>query len=96
MIAAPPPSPVSPEQRRAEVRMLHLKGSTTYACRRCRGGIRVVSAWYLPDACPRCGASTWLEGRCECSAERRPGSHGQAFCQACGNGIWARVSRGTP
>jgi hypothetical protein len=76
--------------------MLHLRGSTAYVCRRCRGGIRVVSAWYLPDACPRCGASTWEHGACRCSAERRPGGHGQAFCHACGDGIWVRVGPAGP
>ena len=74
--------------------MLHLKGSTAYACCHCQSGIRVVSAWYLPDSCPWCGASTWLDGRCACSAERRPEGHGQAFCHACGRGIWARVGAG--
>jgi hypothetical protein len=53
--------------------------------------VRVVSAWYLPDACPLCGASTWTAGRCACSAERRPDAHGQAFCHACGSGIWVRI-----
>ena len=71
--------------------MLHLRGATTYACRGCRSGIRVVSAWYLPDACPACGASTWTDGRCACSAQRRPGIHGRAFCHDCGDGIWVRV-----
>ena len=91
MTAATSPPALSPDGRRATVRMLQLKGSTTYVCRRCRGGIRVVSAWYLPDSCPECGASTWTEGRCACSARRRPGVPGQAFCHACGEGIWVRL-----
>jgi hypothetical protein len=86
----------SPERRRADARMLHLKGSTTYVCRRCRGGIRVVSAWYLPDSCPQCGAATWTGDRCSCSAERRPGAHGHAFCHACGDGIWVRLGGDGP
>ncbi|HSJ72703.1 MAG TPA: hypothetical protein VK904_00170 [Miltoncostaeaceae bacterium] len=96
MICAPGPSSASPAERRADARTLRLKGSTTYACRGCRNGIRVVSAWYLPDSCPACGASTWTEGRCSCSAGRRPGVHGHAFCHACGDGIWVRVGRDAP
>ena len=91
MSAATRPKSPLPEARRAAVRMLQLMGSTTYVCRRCRGGFRVVSAWYLPDSCPQCGASTWTGGRCSCSAERRPGAHGHAFCHACGDGIWIRL-----
>jgi len=82
---------LSPSERRAELRRLHLRGSTAFACRRCRGALRVTGAWYLPDACPSCGASTWTGGRCACSAERRPGRHGRAFCHACGEGIWVRL-----
>jgi hypothetical protein len=96
MTAVTAPQALSPEGRRAAARMLHLRGSTTYVCRRCRGGIRVVSAWHLPDSCPQCGASTWRGGRCSCSAERRPGVHGHAFCHACGEGIWVRLDGDTP
>jgi hypothetical protein len=92
MIAASLREPsLSPAERRAHLRTLHLRGATTYVCRTCRNGVRVVSAWYLPDSCPSCGASTWADGRCACSALRRPGGHGRAFCHECGDGIWLRV-----
>jgi hypothetical protein len=92
MIAAPLHEPsLSRAERGAHLRGLHLQGATAYACRTCRNGVRVVSAWYLPAACPACGASTWSDGRCACSARRRPGTHGRAFCHQCGDGIWLRV-----
>jgi hypothetical protein len=81
---------------RAQDQRLHLRGSRTYACRRCREGIRVVSAYYLPEVCPTCGAATWTAGRCSCSAERRPGIRGRAFCHACGESIWTRVGGDAP
>jgi hypothetical protein len=85
-----------PAADRAELRTLRLRGSRTWVCRRCRSPIRAVSAYYLPDACPACGAATWPGGRCACSATRRPGSRGRAFCHACGCGVWARVGGDLP
>jgi hypothetical protein len=95
-LAYDPAARLAPSERRAHLRMLQLRGSTSYACRRCRSAIRVASAWYLPEACPACGASTWTGGRCACSAERRPGVRGRAYCHACGDGIWVRVGRDAP
>jgi hypothetical protein len=81
---------------RAELRRLRLRGSSTYVCRRCRSPVRVVSAYYLPDACPACGAATWIDDRCACSATRRPGPRGGAFCHACGRSVWACVGGEDP
>ena len=95
LTSAPPGVPrTNPAGDRAELRRLRLRGSCTYVCRRCRSPIRAVSAYYLPDACPACGAATWTGGRCVCSATRRPGARGRAFCHACGRGVWARVGGG--
>ena len=41
---------------RADVHRLRLSRHQVYACRSCRGAVRVTSAHYLPEDCPECGA----------------------------------------
>lgn len=65
-------------QDRAQHRRLHLTSPNTHVCTRCRQGVRVVSAYYLPDTCPACEATTWPGGRCACSAARRLGTRAVA------------------
>ncbi|MCU0307878.1 MAG: hypothetical protein MUE51_08970 [Thermoleophilia bacterium] len=85
---------------RTQAYRLRLAPSRVYACRMCRGAVRVTGTRYLPDSCPACGASTWEEDlRCanwiHCDAVRRPGVRGRAFCHACGHSVWTPVSSRT-
>jgi hypothetical protein len=92
--------PATPAGRaRADVHRLRLSRHLVYACRSCRGAVRVTSAHYLPEACPDCGASTWGDDlHCTnshgCDAVRRPGIRGRAHCHACGASVWTLVSAG--
>lgn len=86
---------------RADAHRLRLTRHQVYACRYCRGAVRVTSAHYLPETCPVCASSTWDDDlRCAvspgCDAVRRPGVRGRSHCHACGGSVWTLVSAARP